>query len=220
MENKTKLYLLDVTAFEDPMNFKKGYLGVKLSQQRKIDGFKFDKDKNLSLGSELLLKYVMINEGLDYNSLTIKKGRHNKPYVDVKDFYFNVSHSGKYALIAISNKEVGCDIEEIEKADINVVKRFFHENEYYKLLTLLQEERNDVFYRLWTMKEAYRKNKGVGLQMALNEDDFSMCIDKDNFVVNKINMRLIKDFDGYMICIASINPHIDNIRVLSIKDVL
>lgn len=220
MEDKTKLYLLDVTPFLDPLNFKKGYLGVKLSAQRKIDGFKFDKDKNLSLGAELLLKYVLINEGLDYNSLTIKSGRHNKPYLDVDDFFFNVSHSGKYALIAISNKEVGCDIEEIEKADINVVKRFFHENEYYKLLTLLQKERNEVFYRLWTIKEAYRKNKGVGLQMALDEDDFSSCIDKADFEVNTVHMHIVNDFEGYMICVASVNPNIDDIKVLSIKDVL
>lgn len=83
-----------------------------------------------------------------------------KPVIEGQEF--NASHSGKYAMIAISSAPVGIDIEEIDQTfDFEgVVKRCFTKDEQ-KALECHEDKQN--FFRLWTRKEATLKASGEGL---------------------------------------------------------
>ena len=71
-------------------------------------------------------------------------------------------------ICAVSDKAVGCDIEQVSVAPEKVAERFFSEAEQRYLSQYSGEEKNKEFYRLWTMKESYLKYLGTGINRPLN----------------------------------------------------
>lgn len=91
-----------------------------------------------------------------------------KPFLpDLPAVRFNFSHSGKYIALAISDSEVGLDLQETTMRhtdSLKIARRFFTEDEYRSLLSCdTSEEKNSLFCLLWTIKEAYLKYLGCGL---------------------------------------------------------
>lgn len=83
---------------------------------------------------------------------------------------FNLSHSGDWVLLAVSDREVGCDIEQLRQVDpIRLGKAVFTENE----LTQIQNsaDRQGAFFTLWTKKEALLKCMGKGFHRAAKTVD-------------------------------------------------
>lgn len=76
--------------------------------------------------------------------------------------HFNLSHAGDYAAAVFDEGEVGIDVEQVRRVNVNVMRRQFtaEENAY-----LLSEP--DAFLRLWTRKESYCKAVGEGLHLPL-----------------------------------------------------
>ncbi len=98
----------------------------------------------------------------------IDYGEKGKPYLRDYPFYFNLSHSGEYVACAVSDSEVGVDIQRCSPADGEclgrLARRFFSEEERRALEQCGDgEERRRLFYRLWTRKEAYGKLTGQGI---------------------------------------------------------
>ena len=88
-------------------------------------------------------------------------------------WYFNLSHSGEYAVCATSDARIGCDIQRIGSERKKVAERFFHESEREYIaqasgaaesaMISSQEERDHRFTRVWTMRESYVKMTGEGI---------------------------------------------------------
>lgn len=97
--------------------------------------------------------------------LKFSYGQNGKPYFQDYPFYFNLSHSGEYVFCAISDREVGVDIQQFRPVDeVRLTRRFFSDEEQKILERCLdREERRKFFYRLWTRKEAYGKLTGEGI---------------------------------------------------------
>lgn len=80
--------------------------------------------------------------------------------------HFNVSHSGPYGLIAVVPKgQVGIDVEDRDaRRDLDgIASLTFSPKERAELAAAEGIPRSDLFYRIWTMKEALTKAIGVGL---------------------------------------------------------
>lgn len=84
-----------------------------------------------------------------------------KPTLPGGGVYFSVSHSGDYAVLALSGFEVGADIEKIEAVRHSVAERVFTPEE----LTWMKENAETRFYILWTLKESVCKLDGRGLSL-------------------------------------------------------
>lgn len=98
-------------------------------------------------------------------------GRLGKPYLQKKFCCFSLSHSGEYVFCAVSDREIGADIQRcLPRKDHNLEKRFFSERERLLLEGRSGEERENLFYRLWTKKEAYGKLTGDGIGQAVGMD--------------------------------------------------
>ena len=151
----------------------------KVSEVRrnKAMSYRFMKDRCLSLGAELLLRDALCDFGIDRaEPLEFEYRKNGKPYLSGYDnIFFNLSHSGDYVMCAVSELEVGCDIQKMDKADMKLAERFFTEREYHAIADLpTEEERRDMFYRYWTLKESFMKVTGLGMQLAL--DSFEILI--------------------------------------------
>jgi len=129
-------------------------------------------------------------------------GEHNKPYIEAlynnKSIEFNISHSGDYALIALTlNNKVGVDIEKIN-SEIDyksLSNRFFSRTEKEALSCLDEDKKLDGFYRAWVRKESFIKATGKGIAYGL--DRFSVSMDKNKICKIDINSASFENKQWY-----------------------
>ena len=106
---------------------------------------------------------------------------------------FNMSHSNQYALCAITlNRSIGIDVEYLRPAPdmLSIAKRYFASDEYETILSLSPDIREQAFYTLWTLKEAYLKATGEGIRGLGNiEVKFSQIESIVSVIDNKNNLK-------------------------------
>ena len=136
------------------------YLPLVSDRRReKIQSLKNDKDKIVSLFSELFILSIVGVSPKD-----ILYNEYGKPYVDRTGYHFSISHSHSLIVFVSDSLPVGIDIEPITDKKWPAV-RFFTPNE--KALVKSPED----FYTIWTKKEAYIKMLGTGLSTPLHPRD-------------------------------------------------
>ena len=131
------------------------------------------KYKVLSAGERLLLETGLREMGISCSAVTpdnmIERGQYGKPFFpSCSHVHFNFSHSGSLTACAFSDREVGLDIQAHDQLRVDalrIAKRFFTGPEYHALLGLSSDQAamNNLFFRFWTIKEAYLKYVGCGL---------------------------------------------------------
>ena len=164
-------------------------------RQKKIDKMVNTELAKKRILAGIFMQYgLSIVTGIPMENIRYVYGKQGKPYLDERQFYktekqcenylesvhlpdeepspghldFNLSHSGKYVVLAVSDKPVGIDVEQKKKNRLSVAKRFFCKKEYTDIMVLPDEEsRNRKFIEYWTMKEAYVKRMGEGLHIPL-----------------------------------------------------
>ena len=121
---------------------------VNEEQVEKALRFKNEKDQIRSLLSSYLINQLS-KEPLLFNEM-------GKPYYE-NGPYFNVSHSGKYVMMAVSSSEIGIDIEENIPKDMSLLTKIFNEAE----AKMIKEHAD--FYYLWCAKESLIKCMGSSI---------------------------------------------------------
>lgn len=105
-------------------------------------------------------------------------GGNGKPYLEGNPFFFSISHSGDYVLCAVSDREIGADIQKTDCTgkcrERQLADRFFSPAEVERLGQYSDAETASYFYTLWTRKEAYGKLTGAGVaaQLAVPTDEW------------------------------------------------
>ena len=141
-----KLLIIDT---EFAFRHKKALLEMANDQQKeKALKFKNEVDQVRSLGSSYLINSLS-KEPLLFNDM-------GKPFYE-NGPYFNVSHSGRFIMMAVSNKEIGVDIEENTNKDMSALIRIFNEAE----AKMIKEHAD--FYYLWCAKESLIKCIGSSI---------------------------------------------------------
>lgn len=106
----------------------------------------------------------------DPRNFTFATGMNGKPRIVGDDsLHFNVSHAAGRALIAIAPSAVGIDIERADKSidHLAVAAEIFSPAEYAAVENAPQPNRSEVFFTIWTRKEAYLKATGCGFSANL-----------------------------------------------------
>ncbi len=203
----TKVYTADVSVLENKALFLHLYSRVSPERRAKTDRMVFIKDKLLSLGAGALLEAALSAEGV--TDLTFTTEHNKKPRLaDRDDIRFNISHSGTKVMCAVSDHDIGCDVEKISDIDMEIAKRFFFAEEYTALKSCADKtERNDLFFRYWTLKESFMKVTGLGFELSL--DDFCIMLgDKSISVRQSVDSRryCFREYctgDGYRYAVCS-----------------
>lgn len=128
-----------------------------------------------SFAATLLLEYAIAQIFPSVvHPLAISIADGGKPYlVREAGIHFSLSHSGAWAVCAVGDHPLGVDIERCEPNRPDIASRFFHKEEVRYLNGLPGYARPDAFYSLWTLKEAFVKTTGRGLDLPLR----SFCVD-------------------------------------------
>lgn len=166
---------------------------------------------------EALYRELFIHAKSIYNlppdvTFLLKKNCYGKPFFsNYKYINFSISHTDKYSLFALSNSKIGIDIEKKENIDYKLISRFYTKPEQDCVFSSTNP--TNMFYDIWTRKEAYTKWLGTGLSTPLNSfDTFSTDINQ---------ILLTRSFRCYSFSIcheylstAAINFHFD-LNILS-----
>lgn len=147
---------------------------VSRDRREKILRMKNEAAKLRSLAAGNLLHYALCEElGYSFEStkpFSIGYGEKGKPYLtEYPGIHFNLSHSGDYVCCAAGDVPVGVDIQEKVKVHEKLAERFFTPADQRMLAECGEEERQDLFFRMWSIKESYLKLTGEGLSGGLAE---------------------------------------------------
>ncbi len=174
-----KVLYLDVDCLKNQDLFEEKLQEMSSQRKEKIISYKYDSDRRLSLGAGILLDEGLKKLGYREKQLNYSVNKQGKPfYRELPQFYFNLSHSGHYAVAVFSDMPVGIDIEEKEfdKIRLGIAKRFFHEKEN-SLLKNIEDRREQIelFYRIWTWKESFVKAVGEGMNIPFHSFSTLPC---------------------------------------------
>lgn len=185
------------------LDLEKSYELLPEKRQEKVDNFIFDKDKKLSSGVYLLLKKMLDEENIE--DPIIKTEDDGKPYISNHDnIYFNMSHAGRMAACAISDSEIGIDIEKIDPLiDMKIAQTFFYNSEYENIKK--SDSRVDEFFKYWVLKESYMKYTGLGFTLDL--DNFEILVDGDDIKVKNQRDELKEDEDKVKFSYFDLNKY-------------
>lgn len=166
------------------------------------------KDQIQSIGAGLLLRYSFLKEGYtteQWGQIKIQRSSSGKPsVVQYPEFCYSLSHSGDWVICGVHSKELGADIQEMRPWKENVAKRFFAKEEYERILRAQEDEKQNIFYELWTAKESYGKltgdGIGKGISQYLTANDFETIADIEKRTTAKI--KIYDAIPDYMVCIC------------------
>ena len=194
------LYAADVTPLADPELYSLAYTAATPARREKADRYRFAKDRQLSLGAEALLRHALRCAGFDTASIDFDYGAEKKPYLKSGGIFFNLSHSEEWAVCAIGECELGCDVEKIAPIDLKLARRFLPEEAEDIYAQPTEAEKLDLFYRYWTLKESFMKATGLGMQLPL--DAFRIVRGETISVIQSVDdrdygFREFSDLPGY-----------------------
>jgi 4'-phosphopantetheinyl transferase len=154
-------------------------------ERQRAASFRFDKDRaQYVLGKRMLRSVLARALELDQVDVRFEPGPFGKPALAGPaagtDITFNLSHSGRWVLCALARgRRVGVDVErEREGMEyVGLAERFFCPREIGLLTTGPDPETRRLFFKYWTLKEAYLKAEGSGLSISLTAMDASQVPD-------------------------------------------
>ena len=198
-------YLLDASVLPDPKENEVALSGIPDWRRAHILRYLRACDRKLSLGAWRLMESSLKRHGFSAENVVI--GKNGKPECD--GVYFNLSHSDDMVLCAVSDTPVGCDIEKVTDAPMEVAERYFSEKECrYIAAAKNTADADRRFFRLWTIKESYMKRTGEGMSLSpdrLETDSEGLTILRDGVLQSCVLQN--RAIDDYEISICMQIPH-------------
>jgi len=169
-----------------------------LSDERREKAFRYQskQSRKLSIGVYLLLRFALkenydIDEAVDFEySDKGKPSLKNHP-----DIYFSLSHSRNVVVCAVSDSEVGVDVQYIAPVSDKVAKRVLTDEEYdiFKKSSV----KDEYFCEIWTIKESYLKKTGQGI-----------CTELRNLSADSVKAGTIHRGGDYICCVTGTDKRV------------
>ncbi len=180
----------------DNLDLARSYKLLPEHRKSKVDFYRFEKDKKLSAGAYLLLNTLLKDENI--TNPTFKNKEYGKTYItNYENIYFNLSHSSKMVACAISDREVGVDVEYVDgEIDLDISKHYFFNSEYDSIMKSFNPQKE--FFSYWVLKESYMKYTGLGFNLKLDEfevlieDEIKLKDDENNLKFNLFDVENYK----------------------------
>jgi 4'-phosphopantetheinyl transferase len=157
--------------------------------------FLFERDRRQYLVAHTLVRRALALEvGLGEAELVIWRSSRGRPFLQPLPgglprggghLDFNLSHAGGYSLLGIvRTQRVGVDVECLDReagALDTILTTFTPQEQHWAAQAPPGRRRDRRVLRLWTLKEAYSKARGLGLGLPF--DEFAFTLDDDRGVL-------------------------------------
>ncbi len=113
----------------------------------------YEGNKDQSRAGRALLGFVLREYyNVSYENADIKRQEQGKPYFTNLPLFFSISHSGGLVALAVSENDVGIDVEPLRDISRQVGKRYLG----------VDTDDKKVLLREWVRRESYGKLTGEG----------------------------------------------------------
>ncbi len=86
--------------------------------------------------------------------------------------HFNISHSGHLAACGFGAAPLGLDIQQRLQADyLRIARRYYTKADQTSLLQAGEDQRKELFYKIWTKEESYAKWLGTALPQTIGTEN-------------------------------------------------
>lgn len=132
---------------------------------QEINRYQILNDRKTRLIARLMIKQYIQEKKYSARIEDWQKGEHEKPFIP-NGPEFNITHSGEIVAVAFSDQPIGIDIERIKEIEIEGLSAYLHNEE--KEYILKAKNKQDIFFTIWSKKEAYLKatTKGIIHELA------------------------------------------------------
>ena len=167
-------WIADVSPLYKKEIYLQYYYDVPVFRQEKADRLQKHPDRALSIGAWVLLQ------------------RMEKEYSLQKNCLYNISHSGRCVLCSVEDKggkssRLGCDLEEVKLSwNRKVAERFFRESEFCRIRDCgNEEEKRELFFRYWVLKESFLKATRMGLSLGMDSFEIGFSDEDKPYLMDK-----------------------------------
>ena len=164
--------------------------------------YELEDDKSCAI-KEVATDDLIDGYDTDYDFEIEEIGQGKPVYKERTDIHFNISHTANIVVVAIASKPIGIDIDGNRNFSDRMIDKFYSKKEaawvYGNDLT-----KQDRFFSLWTMKEAFSKLLGDGIARTilnvefLHDTDIVECYyngEKQNVIIEE------QEYCGYKIAV-------------------
>lgn len=182
-----------------------------LSEQRleKMKGITNEKVKAEKICSYALLRYALFREYGITDAPLFSYGERGKPYSEnYPQIFFSLSHAGGFSACAVSENEIGIDIQDVRPMKFDITNKICTEDE----LSQVSADENAPYdiCRLWCMKESYGKLTGKGFAEGFHRIETSELIEKGL-------LRITEAADGLLVSACGYEP-LDEICIVEVTE--
>jgi 4'-phosphopantetheinyl transferase len=143
----------------------------------KMQSFAREEDRHRFLCARSALRWTLSRYlGIGPRDIRFDACQNGKPFLanlqaELPALEFNLTHSGAWALIAVSDKPVGIDVEGIRIGFdwLKIAKDYLPPGGAEEILALPPAQRPQAFFQAWTRLEAYLKGLGTGISKGADE---------------------------------------------------
>lgn len=171
-------------------------------RMQKVQRYRNETDKSNCVMSYMLIMYS-VYKTFGIVTPEIASTKYGKLYlVDYPEAHFNISHCAKGCVCAVSDYEIGIDIQDVRPFSWSVVNHCCSAKEKQLLRNCIDPTAE--FTKIWTMKESYLKMKGTGITVDLCAVDTTKLRDRiKTFEINGcyISVASAKSFPEEEICL-------------------
>lgn len=136
-------------------------------KRARIAAFRRADDQTRSICADHLARQLLTQAGADGAAIRFSYTDRGKPLCPETGLHFSLSHSGFFVACAVSEQEIGADIEALRPIRPALAKRVCTPEE----LAYINADGFDSarFLAVWTAKEAYCKYTGEGISADLRQ---------------------------------------------------
>ncbi len=200
---------------------------VPETTRQKFTLFARSNDAQRSLLGELLVRHLISEiKGTKLPEHPFTTGEKGKPAPEgYHGVHFNISHSGRWVVVALSSDRVGVDVEKMRKVPEGVAHRFFSEAENTMLQNASDDaQKADIFFTLWTLKESFLKAIGKGLTKSLNSFTIIKTGNQEYILTNDpeaedFHLQVFELEEGYKLAACATGKQFcEEVKILDIKE--
>lgn len=164
---------------------------LSVDERIRADHFKFERHRRQYIFAHAMLRLALSHAAPEVapTDWSFSTGRYGRPFVAAPQsstaLHFSLSHAdGCVACVVSKHETVGVDVETLSRrvAPLSTAVRFFAPEEVETLCGLPEPLAIERFFDYWTLKEAYLKARGFGLNLPL--DAFAMQVSRETIEIS------------------------------------